>query len=250
MDFELQCGTGVIDVCAGQVIEKNPAGFQLLTDELVSAANFFLNGLAQGMASELTFNQMRAINAGTCAINNFGNNFWNFFAAAYYAAKEFASPSQLGEINDKIDEYYPYVCTCNVEANKFSALLGGNMETAAVIGKCSEAAQQEALKQTQNNVINDAFNWYFAGGDAGPGWSNSTRPENSNMSLPFAEVEKIVEWAVNDQGWDWSRVNSTQLQETFNEWDMANNMMNGTAYRGFMKAVYNNQGDNLNGIDA
>lgn len=187
MDFELKCGSGVTAQCVGVTIQKNEAGFQLLTDELVSAANFALNGLAQGAASSLSFNQMRAINAATCAINNFGNNFWNFFAAGYYAAKEFASADQMKQINDKIDEYYPYVCTCNVEANKFSALLGGNMETAAVIGKCSEAAQKEALQLTQNRVINDAYNSYFKGGDAGP-WTNSTNPSNSNMSLPFAEV--------------------------------------------------------------
>jgi len=47
----------------------------------------------------------------------------------------------MKKIKKMIDEYYPYVCTCKVEADKFSALLGGNEETAAVMSACSEKAQ-------------------------------------------------------------------------------------------------------------
>ena len=48
-------------------------------------------------------------------------------------------------VEDKIDEYYPYVCTCNEEADTFSALMGGNAATAGVMSACSDAAQKLAV---------------------------------------------------------------------------------------------------------
>ena len=90
----------------------------------------------------MTFNQMRALNAGRCALVSLGDNFWNFIAAAYFAAKEFGEEKM---VEDKIDEYYPYVCTCNEEADTFSALMGGNAATAGVMSACSDAAQKLAV---------------------------------------------------------------------------------------------------------
>ena len=90
----------------------------------------------------MTFNQMRAANSLRCAVVSLGDNFWNFIAAVYFAAKQFGQESL---VEDKINEYYPYVCTCNEDADKFAVLFGGNAGTAGVMSACSDAAQKLAV---------------------------------------------------------------------------------------------------------
>lgn len=192
----------------------------------------------------MSFNQVRALNAAKCAVNNFGENAWNFLASAWYVSKALKKSDQ---VKKQVNKWYPYVCTCNEDADKFSALLGGNQETAAIMAACDEKAQQYAVKQRQNKIIFKAYNDYFKGGETGP-WTNSTRPKNSNMTLPWSETQKIVEIAVNNMGWDWSKANLTKMQETFGDYDMANGQINGTMLAPFLLKVNENQGNAMNGI--
>ena len=140
---EMLCGSGVSTSCAGKTVPMSSTGFQLIVNEAVAAGTFILSAASQGAAASMTFNQMRALNAGRCALVSLGDNFWNFLAAIYYAAKQFGKENM---VKDKINEYYPYVCTCNEDADKFAALMGGNAATAGVMSACSDAAQKLAVE--------------------------------------------------------------------------------------------------------
>ena len=78
---------------------------------------------------------MKAINSGKCAITNLGDNFWNWLAAIYYAAKEFG---QEVEIENAIKEYYPYICTCKAEIDSIAATIGATAVTSQINSACSE----------------------------------------------------------------------------------------------------------------
>ena len=143
---EMKCGTGIMDDCIGTTIPLTEAGFQLLMGEITGAGTFLLTALSQTMASTLSFNQLRAVNAGRCAIVNLGENSWTFLIAAYLVIKQFAPAEKIAELKkDYVDVYYPWVCTCSTEAEMFSALLGGDAESASIMSACSEVAQKAAL---------------------------------------------------------------------------------------------------------
>ena len=86
---------------------------------------------------------LKAKNAARCAVVSFGDNGWNLIAALYFAAKEFG---QEAEIKKLADEYYPYVCTCKKEVDKFAKTIGATDKSAEVFAACSEKAQEEAAK--------------------------------------------------------------------------------------------------------
>ncbi len=112
-NFELKCGTeNILDSCVGATVPFNDAGFQLFVSQGVSASTTAIGAIKRTIASELTVNQFKALHAAGCAVTNMGTNFWHFLAAAYYAAKQFGIEA---EVEDRINEYYPKVCTCNTE---------------------------------------------------------------------------------------------------------------------------------------
>ena len=134
----LQCGSGIIAECKGATVPMTDAGFELLTSQAVEAVTMFIGIAQRTAAAELTFNQQRALNAAGCAVDNLGVNFWHFVAAIYYAAKQFG---QEGEIKAKLDEYYPYVCTCNKEMDEVAALTAAiSAATSVIFAACSEQA--------------------------------------------------------------------------------------------------------------
>lgn len=139
MPTDLQCGSAISTDCEGATIPMNEAGFQLLVSEAVSIISVMLTVAIQSAGSSMTENQLKAVNAAGCAVTNLGDNFWNWLAALYYAAKEFGKDA---EIEALLEEYYPYVCTCKSEVDLFGAALGGDATTASVTAGCSEAAQE------------------------------------------------------------------------------------------------------------
>ena len=154
MDFanlSMNCGSAVSTACTGVKIPMTPAGFQLLVGEVVAAATFLLGAGSQMLGSDLTFNQMRAVNSLRCAVTSLGDNFWNFLAAIWFGAKEFGYDTQ---VQQAIDEYYPYICTCNEDADNFAKFFGGNAATNTVMSACTEAAQQQAADFANRNQTN------------------------------------------------------------------------------------------------
>ena len=147
-NFEMKCGSSISDTCQGTTVPMTPAGFQLIVGEVVYAASILLSMASQMLGSELSLNQVKAINAARCAITNLGDNFWNWLAALYYAAKEFGQDQQ---IVDLVAEYYPHVCTCKEDADNASALVGGNAMTEATMSSCSEKAQELNAEKAETN---------------------------------------------------------------------------------------------------
>ena len=246
MDFingtaEPQCGTAVIQRCQGLTIELNVTGLQLLTNEVMSIANLLLSAASQGIAGDMTLNQVRAVNAARCAVLNLGDNAWTWLAGTYYLVKEFATAEDMKMIKGYLDEYYPYVCTCKYEADQFSALFGGNEETAAVMSACSEKSQIEAVNNKADTMINLAFNVVFPGGAAGP-WSNSTVPEKSNVTFTNIQALSILGGTVGGLGWDYQKLNMTKALATYGDYDMADGSMNTTMLRPFVNKVLELQG--------
>ena len=80
-------------------------------------------------------------------MTSLGDNFWNFIAAIWFASKQFGYD---GEVRNAFKEYYPYICTCNEDADNFAKLFGGNAATNTVMSACTEAAQQAAANQANN----------------------------------------------------------------------------------------------------
>jgi len=236
-----KCGTSVITRCEGLTVDLNVTGLQLLTSEVMSVANFALQAAAQGIAGEMTLNQVKAINAGRCAILNLGDNAWTWLAGTYYLAKTFADASQMAEIKGYLDTYYPYICTCKYETDQLSALFGGNEETAAVMSACSEKSQMEAVVNKADTLINIAFNVVFPNGAAGP-WTNSTVPEKSNVTFTATQALTILGGTVGGMGWDYTKLNMTAAVAMYGDYDMADGTMNKTALRPFINKVLAVQG--------
>ena len=154
MDFatlSMNCGSSVSPACAGVTVPMTPAGFQLAVGEIVAAATFLLGAGSQMLGSDLTFNQMRAVNSLRCAVTSLGDNFWNFIAAIYYGAKEFGYDN---DVKSAFDQYFPYICTCNEDADNFAKFFGGNAATNTVMSACTEAAQQQAADIANRNSTN------------------------------------------------------------------------------------------------
>lgn len=104
------------------------------------------------MAADMSFTMQRGLNSLRCAVTGAGSNTWNLLGAVYYAALEFGYDK---EVVKYVDEYYPYVCTCQKETEALSALFGGDEATATVMGGCSEKVQQTAgdLKEVANGGL-------------------------------------------------------------------------------------------------
>ena len=47
-----------------------------------------------------------------------------------------------------VDEYYPYVCTCQAETDTFAKLLKATADTLIVMSGCSASAQKAALSRS------------------------------------------------------------------------------------------------------
>ena len=88
--------------------------------------------------SSLSFNLLQALNSLRCMILSLGINMWQMFAAVWYAAVEFGFES---EILKYVNEYYPYVCTCQTEVNVFVKLMKATASAITVMSGCSPASQ-------------------------------------------------------------------------------------------------------------
>ena len=121
--------------------------------QFVNIMTFLTSSTLQAAAASLSFNEMRALNAMRCAVNNMGENTWRFLAAAYWALVAFLPTSELHSLIDQYNDFYPLMCTCNVEANAFANTIGGTLLTNAVFSACTEESQILAV----NQIVEQAF---------------------------------------------------------------------------------------------
>ena len=128
-------------------------GFQQIINELVNSLTYALNAEMQSQAASKSFNEMRAMNSIRCAALNFGSNAWNFVAAAYYFLLATAPTEYFNYLLGGYAYYYPYMCSCNLEAEKYMWNNGANAETSVVFSSCTENGQsQYANEQIEADV--------------------------------------------------------------------------------------------------
>ena len=105
---------------------------------------------AKSLAADLSVNEAKGINAFRCAATSILDNFSNLALAAYYALKEFDMQYLLQDY--VMEAYYPNVCTCLEEIEKFGQYITGSSEgddtNAKYVGICSEKAYEAATNTT------------------------------------------------------------------------------------------------------
>ena len=126
--MEFKCGSEILEECVGKTVPYTDAGFQKFVGEAVSVATGAINIAFQMMASQLTINMIKGLNAARCAIVSGGYSVWYFIASAWWALS-FVKQEKL--LEDLLDQGYPYICTCLDDVNGIAKMLGGNAETAA-----------------------------------------------------------------------------------------------------------------------
>ena len=143
-----KCGSAISDDCKGTTVPMTVDGWKTAANEMTNAAGFLIQGVVAGMGADLSFNLLQALNSLRCAILSLGMNLWQFFAAVYYFSVEAGFDK---EILKYVDEYYPYVCTCQAETDVFAKLLKATADTLVVMSGCSAAAQKAALARSEKN---------------------------------------------------------------------------------------------------
>ena len=147
-NFEMKCGTAISDSCKGKTVAASTGFTDASFKKFVSGAvNVFTSGLNIFLSTStqaFTLNMMKGINALRCAVVSFGENAWNFIAAAWWAAYQF---DMQNYVEEGLDTAWPYICTCNEDMDFVSQMLGASGEGAAVFSSCSEAAQATATAQ-------------------------------------------------------------------------------------------------------
>ena len=88
-------------------------------------------------------NVLAAINAGRCAIVNFGEGGWYFLGSAYHFLKYFQQEQQLVDI---LAEYQPIICTCK-KGLTLEALFGFSDPFASTETNADGAPKQNLLAE-------------------------------------------------------------------------------------------------------
>ena len=87
MAEEMNCGSSISDACKNYIVPKDEAGFREMMGHAIGSLTFLLTAAAQMGAESMSLNMMKAINALRCAVVNFGDNFYNIIACAWYLSK-------------------------------------------------------------------------------------------------------------------------------------------------------------------
>lgn len=128
------CGTKIIDGCkdvtlmntgtlstwttASDSIIDNK--FKRLSSEIVTVGQFMITTFLAASSSSMSLNMVKGLNALRCAFSSGFINVWMLFGSLYYAARQFGQEKQL---YDKVDEYYPYICTCKDDIEELQKLM-------------------------------------------------------------------------------------------------------------------------------
>mgnify|MGYP003961995495 FL=1 len=135
--MDIQCGQAVSDTCVGETVPFTDAGFQYFVDSAINVFTGGLNIFLQMSTSGMTENMMKGVNALRCAVVSGGATSWYFIASAWWALYWLSMEDLL---EDALDLAFPYICTCQEDVDKMAEFFGGNAETQAIFGSCSEAA--------------------------------------------------------------------------------------------------------------
>jgi len=140
LGITVNCGTIVIKECKDMNMPWGEEwAFQALLGEILDQTTVLMN-FGLDYAGGLSPNITRALNAFRCAINNLGNNAWNFIAAVYWTL---VGVGQEGTANEYLDIGYEWICTCGKDVEGLLASLGsggGDNSNDPYAGACSEKA--------------------------------------------------------------------------------------------------------------
>merc|ERR1719329_459971 len=98
----MNCGQTISDTCSTAEFWLDRTDDGTLCSSL---ATFMITTSLTTMASSLSKNMVKGLNALRCAISAGGVNVYNLVAALYFAARQFG---QEGELQTYLNEYWPY----------------------------------------------------------------------------------------------------------------------------------------------
>jgi len=142
--FQIKCGSEVIAQCKDLSI---PWGedwtFEMLTGDLIDAAQMLLKYGIQYLAADASDNTLRAINSLRCLLTSAGENLWHFIASAYWLV---ATLGYQADVEPYLDLAYQHVCTCQEDARSISEMLGGGDKAGQLLVGCSEFAGNKKIE--------------------------------------------------------------------------------------------------------
>jgi uncharacterized membrane protein YkvI len=124
----MNCGSAISDTCktatlgdfstiSDKLIENK---FKRLASEIVSVGMFVITTLMAASASSMSINMTKGLNAMRCAFLSGFINIWMLMGSLYFAARQFKQQKLL---TDKLDEYYPYICTCKEDVANLQKMM-------------------------------------------------------------------------------------------------------------------------------
>ena len=143
----MDCGSKIVDDCVGitllnsgqtwdnlndALIEQK---FKRLAGEIVTVGQFLITTFLSASSSSMSINMVKGLNALRCAFSSGFINVWMLFGSLYFAARQFKQQAQL---TDKLDEYYPYVCTCKKDVTSLQKLMAVSGQASEVFASCTE----------------------------------------------------------------------------------------------------------------
>ena len=143
----MDCGSKIVDDCVGVTLlnsgqtwdNLNDAlieqKFKRLAGEVVTVGQFLITTFLSASSSSMSINMVKGLNALRCAFSSGFINVWMLFGSLYFAARQFKQQAQL---TDKLDEYYPYVCTCKKDVTSLQKLMAVSGQASEVFASCTE----------------------------------------------------------------------------------------------------------------
>lgn len=80
-----------------------------LIGEIMFVGTFIITMTLSTGTQGMSMNMIKGVNAIRCAFLNGFDNFYLLLTAAVFALIQF---DQLSLLQEQLDEYYPYICTC------------------------------------------------------------------------------------------------------------------------------------------
>ena len=135
--------------CIGKKVPMTEIGWRLFYGELVQGFGFVYGGIFEAIAVAVgaSFNMYMFLNSLRCMSMNWFENNWHLAALFYYLMLWFEAQTYVQE---QFDYFYPYVCSCKIEADLFvNSQFGGDKVSNFFMSSCSTST----LLYSLNNPI-------------------------------------------------------------------------------------------------
>ena len=143
--MSFNCGQSISTSCEGVTRTIDASGSSTyaqinltwfsLVSEIITMATSLQNILIVIMSDSLTDNMKKGMNAIRCASISGLINIWMLLASMYYVARQFGQEAQIQTL---LNEYWPYVCTCQQDVLSMQELFGSSSSNASFFTSCSD----------------------------------------------------------------------------------------------------------------